>query len=245
MLAKADRILFDDDLTRSTSRRDGVASPCRQPRGGQARMTRAAASQFRWANLLTYLAVAAAAIATMFAQGPSSRFWAGAGIALAMAFDLFDGRFARLFPRTEDERRVGIEIDSLADVMAFGLAPAVCLFRVVPATRSREHGALAGRLDLLRSLHRDAPRPLQCLPGRNRRLHRRAIESRRTRRSRSCSSGCPTPSSRQSCSWGRVRERSVDFVFGGRVQRCSTRCSRSRSSSRADTSSVCSSEESR
>jgi CDP-diacylglycerol--serine O-phosphatidyltransferase len=97
-------------------------------------MTRAAASQFRWANLLTYLAVAAAAIATMFAQGPSSRFWAGAGIALAMAFDLFDGRFARLFPRTEDEQRVGIEIDSLADVMAFGLAPAVCLFRIVPAT---------------------------------------------------------------------------------------------------------------
>ena len=97
-------------------------------------MTRAAASQFRWANLLTYLAVSAAAIGTMFADGPESRFWAGAGIALAMAFDLFDGRFARLFPRTEDEQRVGVEIDSLADVIAFGLAPAVCLFRVVPAT---------------------------------------------------------------------------------------------------------------
>src|SRR5688572_3745164 len=97
-------------------------------------MTRAAASQFRWANLLTYLAVSAAAIGTMFADGPSSRFWAGAGIGLAMAFDLFDGRFARLFPRTEEEQRVGVEIDSLADVIAFGLAPAVCLFRVVPAT---------------------------------------------------------------------------------------------------------------
>lgn len=97
-------------------------------------MTRAAASQFRWANLLTYLAVSAAAIGTMFADGPSSRFWAGAGIGLAMAFDLFDGRFARLFSRTEDEQRVGVEIDSLADVIAFGLAPAVCLFRVVPAT---------------------------------------------------------------------------------------------------------------
>jgi len=96
-------------------------------------MTRAAASQFRWANLLTYLAVSAAAIGTMFADGPSSRFWAGAGIGLAMAFDLFDGRFARLFARTEDEQRVGVEIDSLADVIAFGLAPAVCLFRVVPA----------------------------------------------------------------------------------------------------------------
>ena len=97
-------------------------------------MTRAAASQFRWANLLTYFAVSAAAIATMFANGPESRFWAGAGIALAMAFDLFDGRFARLFSRTEDEKRVGVEIDSLAVVLAFGLAPGVCLFRVVPAT---------------------------------------------------------------------------------------------------------------
>ena len=97
-------------------------------------MTGSAASQFRLANLLTYFAVSAAAIATMFAEGPSSRSWAGAGIALAMAFDLFDGRFARLFPRTEDERRVGVEIDSLADVIAFGLAPSVCLFRVVSAT---------------------------------------------------------------------------------------------------------------
>jgi phosphatidylserine synthase len=96
-------------------------------------MTRGAASQFRWANLLTYLAVSAAAVGTMFADDPSSRFWAGAGIGLAMAFDLFDGRFARLFPRTEAEQRVGVEIDSLADVIAFGLAPAVCLFRVVPA----------------------------------------------------------------------------------------------------------------
>jgi CDP-diacylglycerol--serine O-phosphatidyltransferase len=91
-----------------------------------------AASQFRWANLLTYLAVAASAIGIMFADGPATRSWAGAGIALALAFDLFDGRFARLFARTEDEQRVGVEIDSLADVISFGLAPAVCVFRIVP-----------------------------------------------------------------------------------------------------------------
>ena len=97
-------------------------------------MIRSAASQFRWANLLTYLAVAAAAIGIMFADGPSTRSWAGAAIALALAFDLFDGRFARLFPRTEDEQRVGVEIDSLADVISFGLTPAVCVFRIVPVT---------------------------------------------------------------------------------------------------------------
>jgi CDP-diacylglycerol--serine O-phosphatidyltransferase len=101
-------------------------------------MIRSAASQFRWANMLTYLSVSAAAAGVAFTDGPATRSWAGAGIAIAVALDLFDGRFARLFRRTEDESRVGVEIDSLADVIAFGLAPAVCLLRVAatePATR--------------------------------------------------------------------------------------------------------------
>src|SRR5688572_8295431 len=97
-------------------------------------MIPSAASQFRWANLLTYLGVTAAALGVAFTTGPETRFWGGAGIALAIALDLFDGRFARMFPRTADERRVGVEIDSLADVISFGLAPSVCLLRVVPAT---------------------------------------------------------------------------------------------------------------
>jgi CDP-diacylglycerol--serine O-phosphatidyltransferase len=105
-------------------------------------MSRSAASQFRWANLLTYLAVSAAAIGVIFVSGPSTRSWAGAGIALAFAFDLFDGRFARLFSRSDDEQRVGVEIDSLADVISFGLAPAVCVFRVAPAADPVSRGLL-------------------------------------------------------------------------------------------------------
>jgi CDP-diacylglycerol--serine O-phosphatidyltransferase len=97
-------------------------------------MNRSAASQFRWANLLTYMGVSAAAIGVAFTYGTSTRSWAGAGMAIAIAVDLFDGRFARLFSRTQDEERVGVEIDSLADVISFGLAPAVCMFRVAPAT---------------------------------------------------------------------------------------------------------------
>lgn len=105
-------------------------------------MIRSPASQFRWANLLTYLGVISAAIGVVFTSGPATRFWGGAGIALAVAFDLFDGRFARLFPRTEDDRRVGVEIDSLADVISFGLAPPVCLLRVAPTATSVEHAIL-------------------------------------------------------------------------------------------------------
>jgi CDP-diacylglycerol--serine O-phosphatidyltransferase len=97
-------------------------------------MIPAAASQFRWANLLTYLSVCAAAIAIVFTTGPATRSWAGAGISLAIAFDLFDGRFARLFRRTPDDERFGVEIDSLADVIAFGVAPPICLMRATPAT---------------------------------------------------------------------------------------------------------------
>ncbi|MGB2716282.1 MAG: CDP-alcohol phosphatidyltransferase family protein [Vicinamibacterales bacterium] len=105
-------------------------------------MIPSAASQFRCANVLTYLGVTSAAIAVAFTSGPETRFWGGAGIALAVALDLFDGRFARLFPRTADERRVGVEIDSLADVISFGLAPPVILLRVVPATTSIERTML-------------------------------------------------------------------------------------------------------
>jgi CDP-diacylglycerol--serine O-phosphatidyltransferase len=67
---------------------------------------------------------------------------AGASIAAAFAFDLFDGRFARRFHRTKDDQQVGIELDSLADVLAFGLTPAVCLLRVVPATGPASRVAL-------------------------------------------------------------------------------------------------------
>jgi CDP-diacylglycerol--serine O-phosphatidyltransferase len=105
-------------------------------------MIHSAASQFRWANLLTYLGVTSAAVGVALTTGPETRFYGGAGIALAVAFDLFDGRFARLFPRTADERRVGVEIDSLADVISFGLAPPVILLRVVPATTSLERTLL-------------------------------------------------------------------------------------------------------
>lgn len=101
-------------------------------------MMSSAASQFRWANLLTYLGVSAAAVGVAFTSGPETRFWGGAGIALAVAFDLFDGRFARLFPRTEDDQRIGVEIDSLADVISFGLVPPVCLLRVASAATSVE-----------------------------------------------------------------------------------------------------------
>ena len=47
------------------------------------------------------------------------------GIVLAMLFDIFDGRVARL---TNATSKFGGEYDSLADVVSFGVAPAMLAF---------------------------------------------------------------------------------------------------------------------
>ena len=39
--------------------------------------------------------------------------------------DIFDGKIARAISRTEDEKRFGIQIDSLSDLVCFGVFPAV------------------------------------------------------------------------------------------------------------------------
>jgi CDP-diacylglycerol---serine O-phosphatidyltransferase len=76
-------------------------------------------------NLLTYVALAAALAAVAMAVQRSSFAGAGALLAVAALADTFDGRFARRFPRTERQREVGAQLDSLVDAMAFGLAPIV------------------------------------------------------------------------------------------------------------------------
>ncbi len=48
--------------------------------------------------------------------------------------DMFDGKIARAMKRTEDAKRFGIQIDSLSDLVCFGVLPAVICYAVgVPA----------------------------------------------------------------------------------------------------------------
>ena len=54
--------------------------------------------------------------------------WAGRLIFVAMIFDLMDGKVARW---TKSTSKFGLEMDSLADVISFGLAPAVLLKQMV------------------------------------------------------------------------------------------------------------------
>ena len=42
--------------------------------------------------------------------------------------DLFDGSIARTRQRTENEKKFGIQIDSLADMICFGILPVTMFF---------------------------------------------------------------------------------------------------------------------
>jgi CDP-diacylglycerol--serine O-phosphatidyltransferase len=57
---------------------------------------------------------------------PAQLYQAALAIFFAMFFDGFDGRVARL---TKTQSQFGMELDSLADVVAFGVAPALLVYR--------------------------------------------------------------------------------------------------------------------
>jgi CDP-diacylglycerol--serine O-phosphatidyltransferase len=83
------------------------------------------ADAFDRRNLLTYLSLlfGVGAIAAA-AGGRADR--AGFAIAVAVIADTFDGRFARRFGSDPRRSALGGQLDSLADAIAFGIAPPLC-----------------------------------------------------------------------------------------------------------------------
>jgi CDP-diacylglycerol--serine O-phosphatidyltransferase len=57
---------------------------------------------------------------------PAQLYQASIAIIFAMFFDGFDGRVARL---TKTQSQFGVELDSLADVVSFGVVPAMLVYR--------------------------------------------------------------------------------------------------------------------
>jgi phosphatidylserine synthase len=76
-------------------------------------------------NTVTYLSALLGVLA-MSAAVHRDAALAGIGIAAAVVADTFDGRFARLFASDAHRRAIGVQLDSLADTIAFGIAPVVC-----------------------------------------------------------------------------------------------------------------------
>ena len=75
-------------------------------------------------NAITVLALCSGLSAVYFALEGNTAGSVGA-ITLAALLDSLDGRLARLLDATS---RIGAELDSLADCISFGVAPAVVLF---------------------------------------------------------------------------------------------------------------------
>ncbi|UCF88956.1 MAG: CDP-alcohol phosphatidyltransferase family protein, partial [bacterium] len=78
-------------------------------------------------NSLTYGSVLAGLLAFFLAAKAS---WNAAWslITVSVFLDTFDGKFAGLFERSEEEKAFGVQFDSLADAVTFGLVPVACLY---------------------------------------------------------------------------------------------------------------------
>ena len=103
---------------------------------------------------------------------------AGMAVFAAMIFDTLDGRIARL---TRTESSFGKEYDSLADMVAFGLAPAIVAYQW-GVVRIMEYGRSWGRFGWLACFFYAAAAALRlarAAPGRPDRRIRRDRERRR------------------------------------------------------------------
>ena len=78
-------------------------------------------------NFITSLNLIAGSMAVIFAID-GHLIWAGIFICLAAVFDFIDGFAARLLNAYSD---IGKQLDSLADLVSFGLAPAAILFTLL------------------------------------------------------------------------------------------------------------------
>jgi len=82
-------------------------------------------------NACTYGALLASWFAVVSAHESASWHLPGALLALGVVLDTFDGRFARRFTTGRDHSAFGVEFDSLADAVVFGLAPLVSMYLIL------------------------------------------------------------------------------------------------------------------
>ncbi len=79
---------------------------------------------YNWPAFITLLGLVSGLLACTLSVSGHLEF-AVVALIWAGVFDLFDGLVARRLSLSHDERRFGIEIDSITDVVSFGVAPVV------------------------------------------------------------------------------------------------------------------------
>src|SRR5207247_913006 len=131
------RILSDDGGTRDKGRgtRDQGLGTRDQGRG-----TMSPADAFDRRNLVTYASLLCGVAALEAAWSGHARTALGL-VALAVVADTLDGRFARLFGDDPWRKALGVQLDSLADAIAFGIAPVVAAGSAFDAAHAG-HGVL-------------------------------------------------------------------------------------------------------
>ena len=77
---------------------------------------------YNYTVILTYLG-AAAAVCGIFFSASGYPFWGVICLLFAGLTDMFDGKVARTKERTKQERDFGIQLDSLSDLICFGILP--------------------------------------------------------------------------------------------------------------------------
>ncbi len=85
---------------------------------------------YNYSVILTYISLASSIIGMMLTlDGHTS--YALVFLALSGLCDMFDGKIARAMKnRTEEEKKFGIQIDSLCDVVCFGAFPIILSYRL-------------------------------------------------------------------------------------------------------------------
>lgn len=77
---------------------------------------------YNYTVILTYMG-AAAAVCGIFFSASGYPFWGVICLLFAGLTDMFDGKVASTMKRTDAEKAFGIQIDSLCDLISFGVLP--------------------------------------------------------------------------------------------------------------------------
>ena len=97
---------------------------------------------YNYTVVITYLSVLSACTSICFAFGGNIK-WAILMLVISGLCDMLDGPIARTKKdRSETERKFGIQIDSLSDVISFGVAPACIIYNVASHLSDSESGWL-------------------------------------------------------------------------------------------------------
>lgn len=78
---------------------------------------------YNYTVILTYIGLASAITGIYFAMDGKHVIVSVIALMLSGFCDMFDGKVARTRKRTESEKRFGIQIDSLCDLICFGFLP--------------------------------------------------------------------------------------------------------------------------